>query len=600
MGRRTGTGCKRVQCAFSAVPISRKLRIPERAQIQKNDGTGINGARPVVSVNRHDNFIWLLALLSLGALLLLVGYPACSVLICSLQQDEAWSLANYLQLVQQGNFLHLVLQSVLVSCTSAGGATLLGTIIAIITVKTTAPLRRLFALTAMVPIILPAFITAIAYIFLFGRNGLITYKLLGITWNVYSWKSVCILQVVDQTATAFLMVAPVLSTIGGRLEEAARTLGGSEWYILRTITLKLAWPMISASFLLNFMRAMGDFGTPLIVGGPFDTLASASYTQLIGRYNLPMAATYNMVLLLITVVVYARYVRLESRQAGEELSWRSGSGGTLQLRGPTGALCWLIGLLFVIFIWALVVAVLMAAFTRHIGYDYRLTLASFNAIGQRGLTSTMNTIYFALAVGLCTSVGGQLLAYLTQRVRVPGRKVIDALATLPFALPGTFIGIGYATAFNTPPLLLTGTWFIVVMNLTVRKLPLGLRTGSVLLSRLDVSLDEASALLGAGRVRTFFRVILPHLRVALLACGLYAFVSSVQALGSIIFIITPGTRLLSVDVFEAVVRGDLGIAAAYSVIMMVLGVVGGGGLLLLEQRRKVAMHTLRTAESDKG
>ena len=112
---------------------------------------------------------------------------------------------------------------------------------------------------------------------------------------------------IDQTTTAFLMVAAGLFTLGSRMEEAARVLGACEWKILWTITLRLAGPMAMAAFLLNFMHAMGDFGTPLIVGGPFDTLASASYTQLIGKYDLSMAATYNVVLLVISLAIYGWY-----------------------------------------------------------------------------------------------------------------------------------------------------------------------------------------------------------------------------------------------------------------------------------------------------
>lgn len=530
--------------------------------------------------------VWWLSVIFFVLLFLLIGYPTLSVLIQSLSPDDRWSLANYTQILQEKRFLRLLLHSGMVSIASAAMATMLGTLLAVITLKTNAPFRKLFALTAVIPIILPGFITAIAYIFLFGRNGLITFKLFHITWDVYSWKSVLILQVVDQTATAFLMVAAVLSSIGSKMEEAARLLGASEYRILRTITLKLAGPMISASFLLNFMRAMGDFGTPLVVGGPFDTLASASYTQLIGKYNLSMAATYNVVLLLISMGAYFWYTWLEKKQAGWQISWSSGNLKKLQLNGLSAKIFWLPGFLFTLFVWALIVAVFLSGFTKHIGYDYTFTIEYFRIIMERGFDSTFNTLLFAFAVAMVAGIGGQVIAYLTMRIKVPGSRFIDSLATLPFALPGTFVGVGYAIAFNSPPLVLTGTWFIVAMNLTVRKLPLGLRTGASLLNRLDSSMDEASALLGSSKIKTFVSVILPNLRPAMLVCFLYAFITTIQALGSIIFIITPGTKLLSVDVFEAVVRGDLGIAAAYSIVMMFIGIIGGCLLLFAIARRR--------------
>lgn len=538
-----------------------------------------------------------LSVLCLALLLLFVAYPTASVLLCSFRSGMGWSLGNYIALTDTHGFSRLILQSMAVSAASATMATLLGSGIAVLAVKTTAPLRRLFAFAAILPIILPGFITAIAYIFLFGRNGLITYKVLGLSWNVYSWKSVFILQTLDQTSTAFLMVAAVLATMGNSLEEAAQTFGASQWHILRTIILRQAAPMMLAAFLLNFMRAMGDFATPLIVGGPFDTLASASYSQLIGRYNLSMAATYNVVLLLISMATYTCYTMVERRSAaGRETSWRTGNTEgvkKLHLQGFSGLGLWCMGLLFTTLVAMLVVAVFLAAFTRHIGYDYSLTIEYFHAILDRGLSGTFNTIVFAFAVGLSTSIGGQLLAYLIQRLKVPGHAFIDSLATIPFALPGTFIGVGYAIAFNSPPLLLSGSWLIIAANLIVRKLPLGLRTGTTLLARLDRSLDEASTLLGSSRLKSFFKIILPHLRPAMLVCGLYSFITTIQALGSIIFIITPGTKLLSVEVFEAVIRGDLGIAAAYSMLMLVIGAAVGALLIAISwQRQGATMHSI--------
>jgi iron(III) transport system permease protein len=535
-------------------------------------------------------------LLSTGAfaiLIVLVAYPALSVLVTSVQNQGEWSLDNYLTFLRLPSSTRLIYSSLAVSLGSALSATILGTISAVLVVKTRAPIRKLLMLAGVLPIILPGFVTAIAYIFLFGRNGLITYKLLGINWDVYSWKSVFILQCVDQTTTAFLMMAAVLFTLGSRMEEAARILGASEWKILWTITLKLARPMLMAAFLLNFMHAMGDFVTPLIVGGPFDTLASASYIQLIGRYDLSMAATYNVILLLISLAVYGWYSQLEKRGRADELSWHSGSVGLLQLQGWWARICWLIAFAFFLFMLALLCSVFLAAFTRQLGSNYSFTIEHFQSIGRSGLSSTVNTIIFASAVGLCTSLLGQILAFLIVRMEVPGKKGLDFLATIPFALPGTFVGVGYAIAFNFPPLLLTGTWFIVVFNLVMRKLPLGLRTGSATLARLDSSLDEASLVLGSSLFRTFMKISLPNLKPAMIVCSLYAFVTTIQALGSIIFIITPGTKLLSVDVFEAVVRGDLGVAAAYSIIMLLIG--GTGGILLLSLISRCKMATLQTA-----
>ena len=225
--------------------------------------------------------------------------------------------------------------------------------------------------------------TSIAYIFLFGRNGLITYRWLLISWDVYSWKSVLVLQTVDQTTTAFLLSLAALRTIDPALEEAAGSLGAKPWRVLRTITLALASPLGVAAFLLNFMHSMSDFGTPLVVGGPFDTLASASYTQLIGRYDPSTASALNVILLAFCLLAYAGYGRLESRFGRDRVMDQSRPVARLDLGWP-GRAVWLVCLLFSLFMLALLGAVLLAAFTRNAGGGIAPTLTYFQAVFTRG------------------------------------------------------------------------------------------------------------------------------------------------------------------------------------------------------------------------
>jgi iron(III) transport system permease protein len=526
---------------------------------------------------------YLISCAAFAVLLLLVGYPALTVLLESARPGGEWGLAAYARLWAGPRLGTVVGSSLGVALAGALLASLMGGALAVVAAKTDAPFRKLMGATALLPIILPGFVTSIAYIFLFGRNGLITYRWLHVSWDVYSWKSVLVLQSVDQTTTAFLLSLAALRTIDPALEEAAGSLGAGPWRVLRTITLSLASPLGAAAFLLNFMHSMSDFGTPLVVGGPFDTLASASYTQLIGRYDPATASALNVVLLAFCLLAYAGYGRLESRFGRDRIMDQSRPVARLDLGWP-GRAVWLVCLLFSLFMLALLGSVLLAAFTRNVGSGIAPTLAYFETVFTRGFASARNTLVFSLAVGAASALGGQVLAYLIKRVRIPGARALDVLATLPFAVPGTFIGVGYALAFNRPPLILTGTWAVVVLNLVVRKLPMGLRAGASVLARQDRAQEEASLCLGASRLRTFLKVILPSVRTAMLAGGLYAFVTSVQALGSIIFIITPGTRLLSVDVFEAVVRGEVGQAAAFSTIMLAMAGAGAALIMLAATR----------------
>ena len=527
---------------------------------------------------------YLLPSVFLIVLLIFVAYPALSVLIKSLSVGGRIGLDNYISAFTKPQFAGTIWGSLSVAFGAATLATLLGLIISLTVFKTSLPWRRLFSVAAVMPMIIPGFVSALAYIFLFGRNGLLTYQLFNITWDVYSWKSVLFIQTLDFITIAFLLISAVLIGVDRRVEDAARNLGASEWQVLRTVTLPLIRPGIYGAFLLAFLRSMADFGTPLILGGKFDTLASASYTQLIGTYNMEMASTLNAILLVFSLVVFWCYLRTQSASSRVRAQVEGGGRKDINLREPVKALLWLVCMLFTGLIFMLLISVFLAAFTRHLGADFSFTLEHFLIVPQRGWNSIMNTIIFATVTSLVVSLMGLAIAYLVTRIQFRGRNLVDLLTTLPFAIPGTLMGVGYVLAFNRAPLLLTGTWAIVIAVTVIRELPLGLRSGVSVLTQQDRSIEDASASLGASRILTFFRIIMPLSRPALIVSALYAFVATVQTVGAIIFVINPSNKVLSVDVFEAIYRGDIGDAAALSMVMLLLAALGVLAIFAISQR----------------
>ncbi len=517
---------------------------------------------------------YVLPVIVLLVLILFVLYPMLGVLLKSLTLKGQPGLGNYVAVFTQPHLFRTIWSGLLVAGGAATLSTLLGLIVALTVFKTALPLRRLFTAAAVLPMIIPGFVKSLAYIFLFGRNGLITYKLLNLTWDIYSWRSVLILQTLGFTTTTFLLISAVLVGVDSQAEDAARNLGASEWEVLTTVTLPLIRPGLISALLLAFLRSMADFGTPFIVGGKFNTLATASYTQLIGTYNMEMASTLNVILLVFCLGAFWLYSRAQAAGAGVQVQAESGERKALNLSRPVEAAMWAVSLLFSTIIFMLLVSVFLAAFTKHLGGDFTLTLEHFQILPQRGWNSTRNTLLFATVTSVMMSLSGIVIAYLVTRIEFRGRGLLDFLATLPFAVPGTFMGVGYALTFSRPPLVLSGTWAIVVACTVIRELPLGLRAGVSVLAQQDRSIEDASANLGASRTTTFLRIIMPLARPALLVSALYAFVSTVKTLGAIIFLITPSNKVLSADVFEATVRGDVGDAAALSMVVVLVAALG--------------------------
>lgn len=526
----------------------------------------------------QDRIGFLLPVLFFLFLGLFVAYPAGHLFWKSFTRAGQFSLFQYETLLTDPYWIRTTLGSLGLAGGTATLSTTMGLILAIVVFKTRLALRRVIMTIAVLPMILPGFVTSLAYIFLFGRNGLITYQWLHISWDIYSWKSVLILQSLGFTTTAFFLIAAVVAELDPRVEDAARNLGAGEWHIFTSVTLPLMRPGIVAAALLSFLRSLADFGTPYIMGGRFNTLATASYSKLIGTYNTELAAALNAVLLCFCLAAFTLYTRFQQQKKRPQAVQTKEPAKPLRFHPLLNAFLLTVCLLFCITIVSLMLSVLLAAFTRHLGGDFAWTLEHFKIIPQRGWNSIRNTIIFASATSLIMTAMGIVLAYLVSRTRFWGRGLLDAFATIPFAIPGTFMGLAFALAFNQPPLLISGTWAIVIICTVVRELPLGLRAGVSVLVQQDADIEDAAANLGDSRLGRFLRVIVPLSRPALLVSAFYAFIATSKTLGAIIFIISPGNKVLSADVFEATVRGDVGDAAALSVIVML---IASGGVLAI-------------------
>lgn len=500
-------------------------------------------------------------------------YPTAIVLIQSFDQNGAISADNYLKVFSDPHLKQAVMNSIPVAAISSTISTFLGLVIALVVFKTNLPGRKIFGLAAVVPMVIPGFALTVAYIFLFGRNGLITYRWLNITWDIYSWRSVLILQSLS-LSTTFFLISAVLVGVDSRVEDAARSLGANELTVLGTVTLPLIWPAVLSAALLAFLRSLADFSTPYIVGGAFNTLATAAYSQLIGRYNTGLASALSIVLLFFSIVVFWFYTKAQKSSEKVRTEPESNQPKLIDLNKPIQIVLWLISALYTLLVFMLLFSVFLAAFTKYLGGGFELTLDHVSILANRGWNSTRNTLIFATATSILVSFMGIVLAYLLTRIKFKGNKLMDLLATMPYAIPGTFMGIGYALAFSRPPFIISGTWAIVIACTVIRELPMGLRACMNVLMQQDRSIEDAAVNLGASKFRVFFDIIIPITRSALLVTSIYAFITTVKTLGAIIFLITPSNKVLSADVFEATVRGEVGDASALSLVVILVSALG--------------------------
>jgi len=436
------------------------------------------------------------------------------------------------------------------------------------------PFSKFFRLCALIPIVSPPFAVAMSIILLFGRNGLITKKLLGIPYDIYGLDGLVLAQVISFFPIAYLMFEGLLQALDPDMEEAALNLGASKGHIFRTITLPLLVPGIAGALLLLFVTSLADLANPVVMGGDFKVLASEAFFSIIGMYDIQKGAALSVVLLIpsLTVFILQRY--WVSRKSYISVTGKPSTGRIevreWYIRYPLILVCLLLSL-FILLVYGLI---FVGAFSELWGVNYSLTLRHFldSTWGafSRGREAMIDTIILAAAATPIAAILGMIIAFLVVRKKFIGKQALDFASMLGMAVPGTVLGIGYIIAFNRRPLLLTGTALIIIIVFAVRSIPTGVRNGIAALYQIDPSIEEASINLGADAQYTFRHVTLPLIRPALLATVIYSFTRHMTSLSAIIFVVSPQWRILTAVILNQLDLGDYGLAAALCTILIVI------------------------------
>lgn len=516
----------------------------------------------------------LLAVL-LGAVCLFVLYPILCIFLRSFQGGAGLNLDSYRAVWSQ--YRTNLWNSLFVGVLTALFCTIFSVATALFLSTKRGWVKLICMGLLLITMVSPPFVSSLAYIQLYGRRGWITHRLLGLSWDPYNCWGVIWMQSISFVPLNALFLSGILSKLDGASLQAARDLGARPGAILRDIVLPLMRPGILVSLLLSFVRSLADFGTPVIIGGRFSTIASEIYLQLVGYSNLEKASAMNMFLLLPSIAAFFLYRRLmrrsdllveASRAKQEQLSLK------LLRCGPAGVLAVGVSVLFFGMMLLQYGCIFLSGFLKPVKGVYGFTTEYLEQLLRYDAGTMLRSVEYALIVSLAGTAFAMLFAYYMERRRVPGRGLFDCLATLPYMLPGTCFGIGYILAFNHPPLKLTGTAFIVLANMLFKQLPTTTKICSAALTQVPVSLERAARDLGGGQFAVLRDVILPGLRPAFLSCFVYNFSSSMTTAGAILFLINPGQQLAVFRLFDAVYTGKYALASLISalIILIVLAV----------------------------
>ena len=529
-----------------------------------------------------------------GLLLLFVVFPLFQVFkTCFITRDGSTLTLKYVwELFSKSYNRQPLYNSIILGICVALLGTTVGFACAYAVTKTDMRFKRLLHVSTLLPIISPPFVIALSAILLFGRNGIITRKLLleglGIDlyaagFDIYGLTGLVIVETLAYFPTAYLVLVGVLSSIEPALEEAASNLGASRWKVFRTVTVPLSLPGIVNAMLLLFIESMADFGNPLILAGRFNVLSVQAYLQITGNDNLPGGATLAMALLLPSLAVYFLQHYLLRQRTFVSLTGRASGAGMQRvdkrIHYPLMAICWgAVGCVFLFY-----GLVLVGSFTRLWGVDYSLTLNNYVEAFRLGADYIWDSLLLAVIATPLTGLLGMVVAFLVKRKQFVGRRLMDITSMLSFAVPGTVVGIGYILAFNQPPFMLRGTAAIIVVLFIFRNMPVGIRAAAASLDQIDPSLEEASTNLGAGSLTTFRRILLPLIAPAFFAGLAYSFVRCMTAISAVIFVVSGQWNLITVAILGFVENSDFSQAAALSIILIVF-VMAALGLIQLVLR----------------
>ncbi len=530
----------------------------------------------------------------LAALLDNHGHFAPGLAFERLLAPDIWGLGCF----GGGTGCGVAINSVLLATMVGFGTTLIGLVMALAAQRGGQRFSGLYRLMAVLPIVTPPFVIALALVVLFGRTGLITgwlntvFDIPRTRW-IYGLTGVTLAQLLTFTPIAFMILSGALAAVSPSLEEAAQTLRASRARVFRTVTWPLLRPALANSFLLGFVESLADFGNPVVLAGNYEVLSTKIFFAVAGAQHEPgRAAALATVLLLFTLVAFWLQQRWLGKASYVSVSGKGDSGVPASLPNGLRRGCVGFAMVWIVFTLACYAVILIGGFVKDIGRgDMTPVIAHFRdgfGIEWRGSSpafvgsawnSFFTTIEVAAIAAPLTAIVGLLSAYVITRQRFVGRAAFEFLTMVAFAVPGTVIGVAYIVAFNVPPLELTGGLAILIICFVFRNMPVGVRAGIAALAQIDTSLDEASSTLRASTWRTLTKVVLPLLKPAIVATLIFSFTHAMTAVSAVIFLATAKYNLATVYIIGRVEAGEYPLAIAYSTVLIVFMLI----VLLLVQ-----------------
>jgi len=507
------------------------------------------------------------------SLLTFILYPIIMVISTSIYEDGVFSLDNYKTLLSPQN-IKLIKNSLFVSTLSSILGTFFALCISLFTFLQKGRLKRLIHRSLMITMISPPFVSALALIMLFGRRGLITYNLLGLSVNPYGWQGIVLLQTIGHISLASMMLITTLNSIDSRQILASRDLGATPMETLFNVILPATFPGIMSVLFLQFTMNLADFGTPIIIGGRYKVLATEAYMTIFSTANLGKGAAISVLLIPPAIIAFHFYRKNMSKIDNLTDGAKSIGADNYEFNLPI-AFKFVLALVTGIFFFLMILKygnIFLSAISTNSSGKLIFTLSHFNKVKSAHLPALYRSIVLSVTSGIISSIIGILLSYYTHRRNIPLMKNMEFISSLPYIIPGIFFGLGYVVAFNDKPLLLTGTSAIVILNCTFRHISVSNKAANATFTTMDKKIEDAARDLGASRFRIFVDIIFPLLKSTFLISFINTFTACMTTVGAIIFLVSPRNVVASIEMFKDISNGQYGLGAVMASFLIIITV----------------------------
>jgi iron(III) transport system permease protein len=532
-----------------------------------------------------------------------VVYPNLRVVTDSLQVGGNWSAASYRELLSQRAVLEAAWSSVVLSLATVVLCAVVGVGLAFLFERYAFPARGLFAALAALPLVLPPLVGTIAFIFLCGESGILArfvQWLLGTKsapWSLRGWGALLLFHTYTMYPFFYVLTGAGLRRIDAGLAEAARGLGARPLRVLFRVTLPQLAPSLIAAALLTFMTSMASFSAPLFFGGDVRVLTLEIFTAR-QRGDAATALTLTVILAVISLAALVVFQRYEGTRRFAAAAMKGATRQRALVRsGGARLLATLCGVIFTIILALPVATLVLVSFAREGAWRTETlppayTLANYTRVlTDSGSASVIvNSLLMAGIAAVFALVWSFCVAAVVTKMRRKLRRFVSLLVLIPWALPGTVVAVSIAEAYGrenplTGSFILVGTFWILPAIYFLRFMPIVVRAVQASVEQMDASLEEAAGSLGANAWARFWRVRLPLVWPGAVAGTLLAFVIALGEYVASVLVFVPSNQPISIRIAAEMRDFNLGTAAAYGVILILMVTLAMLAASRLERKR---------------